>query len=61
MVTVYPRAFKRRPKDAAVMPFPRPDTTPPVTNTYLTAITSSLELIFKNTVGLYNVSIKKYR
>ena len=27
-------SFKRRPSDAAQMPFPSPDTTPPVTNTY---------------------------
>src|SRR5436190_17311761 len=32
-----PRAFSRRPSDAATMPFPRADTTPPVTKTYLGA------------------------
>ena len=30
--------LSRRPREAAVIPFPRPETTPPVTNTYLTAI-----------------------
>ena len=38
---VYPRAFRSLPRDAAVMPFPRPETTPPVTNTYFTAIVPS--------------------
>ena len=38
IVTLYPRAFKSRPRDAAVIPFPRPETTPPVTKTYFTAI-----------------------
>ena len=28
------------PRDAAVIPFPRPETTPPVTNTYLTIAAS---------------------
>ena len=31
LVTLRPRHFKRRPKLAAVIPFPRPETTPPVT------------------------------
>ena len=31
-------AFKRRPNDAAVIPLPSPDTTPPVTKIYLLAI-----------------------
>src|SRR3954452_3495991 len=35
--TFRPRAFSSRPRDAAVMPFPRDDTTPPVTKTYLVA------------------------
>ena len=38
----YPRAFSNLPKEAAVMPLPRPETTPPVTNTYLTAIPLSM-------------------
>ncbi len=42
MVTLNPRALSKRPKEAAVIPFPRPDTTPPVTNTYLTGIISSV-------------------
>src|SRR4051812_33443377 len=29
-----PRALRRRPSEAAVMPLPRDETTPPVTNTY---------------------------
>src|SRR3990172_2857775 len=29
-----PRAFRSRPSDAAVMPLPRDETTPPVTKTY---------------------------
>src|SRR5581483_3643162 len=32
-----PRAFSRRPSDAATMPFPSADTTPPVTKTYFGA------------------------
>src|ERR671935_1360573 len=32
--TLRPRAFSRRPSDAAVMPLPRDETTPPVTKTY---------------------------
>src|SRR5690242_17061377 len=33
--TFRPRAFNSRPSDAAVMPFPSEETTPPVTKTYL--------------------------
>src|SRR6185437_10374874 len=33
-----PRDFKSRPSDAAVIPSPCDDTTPPVTNTYLTCL-----------------------
>src|SRR4051812_4982490 len=33
--TFNPRAFSRRPSEAAVMPLPREETTPPVTKTYL--------------------------
>src|SRR6185437_1227559 len=32
-----PRAFSRRPSDAATMPFPSAETTPPVTKTYFGA------------------------
>src|SRR5215813_9256525 len=32
--TLRPRAFRRRPSEAAVMPLPRDETTPPVTKTY---------------------------
>src|SRR5918995_3929433 len=35
MVTLRPRSTSSRPKDAAAMPFPREDTTPPVTKMYL--------------------------
>jgi hypothetical protein len=34
METLYPLLFRRTPKDAAVIPFPRDETTPPVTNMY---------------------------
>src|SRR4030095_1807711 len=33
--TFNPRALRSRPSEAAVMPFPSDETTPPVTNTYL--------------------------
>src|SRR3954452_1310354 len=33
--TFSPRDVKRRPREAVVMPLPRPEATPPVTNTYL--------------------------
>src|SRR3954462_1975047 len=33
--TFCPRDAKRRPSEAVVMPLPRPEATPPVTNTYL--------------------------
>src|SRR5262245_1208647 len=36
--TFSPRAFSRRPSEAAVMPLPSDETTPPVTNTYLTCL-----------------------
>src|SRR5919108_2473609 len=32
--TVRPRAFSSRPREAATMPLPSPETTPPVTKTY---------------------------
>src|SRR5918997_1362970 len=35
IVTVRPRSTSSRPNDAAAMPFPREDTTPPVTKMYL--------------------------
>src|SRR6185312_1734588 len=35
--TCSPRAFSSRPSDAATIPFPSADTTPPVTKTYLGA------------------------
>ncbi len=31
MVTLRPRLLRRQPREAAVMPFPREETTPPVT------------------------------
>ena len=36
--TLRPRDFSSRPSEAAVMPFPNDETTPPVTNTYLTCL-----------------------
>jgi len=38
-VTRNPDAFSNLASDAAVMPFPSPDTTPPVTKIYLTSAT----------------------
>src|SRR5215218_4207716 len=35
IVTLRPRSTSSRPSDAAAMPFPREDTTPPVTKMYL--------------------------
>src|SRR5918999_1606049 len=37
IVTVSPRSTSSRPSDAAAMPFPREETTPPVTKMYLVA------------------------
>src|SRR3954447_13324896 len=37
IVTFRPRSTSRRPSDAAAMPFPREETTPPVTKMYLVA------------------------
>src|SRR3954454_20745519 len=37
--TLRPRAFRSRPSDAAVIPLPRDETTPPVTKTYLATYT----------------------
>src|SRR5215210_8877470 len=34
IVTLSPRSTRRRPKEAAAMPFPSEDTTPPVTKMY---------------------------
>ena len=44
MVTEKPRALSSLPKDAAVIPFPKPETTPPVTNTYFTDIIPPIRL-----------------
>src|SRR3954468_9644 len=38
MVTLNPRSTSRRPSEAAAMPFPSEDTTPPVTKMYLVAV-----------------------
>src|SRR5918911_3488052 len=38
MVTLRPRSTSRRPKEAAAMPLPKEDTTPPVTKMYLVAL-----------------------
>ncbi len=40
--TFSPRALSRRPSEAAVIPFPSDETTPPVTKTYLVALTPGL-------------------
>lgn len=45
MVTFMPRLFRRRPIDAAVMPLPREDTTPPVTKIYFIDIVKKTSLI----------------
>src|SRR6478752_6490523 len=37
IVTVRPRSTSRRPSEAAAIPFPREETTPPVTKMYLVA------------------------
>ena len=44
IVTLNPRAFNNLPNDAAVIPFPSPETTPPVTNTYFTDIIPPIRL-----------------
>jgi hypothetical protein len=44
MVTRNPLAFNSLPKDAAVIPLPKPETTPPVTKTYLTGILFSSQI-----------------
>src|SRR6185312_14703776 len=38
MVTLRPRSTSSRPNEAAAMPFPKEDTTPPVTKMYLVAL-----------------------
>jgi hypothetical protein len=38
LVTEYPRAFSRLAKEAAIMPLPNDEATPPVTNMYLVEI-----------------------
>jgi hypothetical protein len=39
-VTFNPRALRRYPRELAAIPFPRDETTPPVTNTYLATLLS---------------------
>src|SRR6266705_3343852 len=41
IVTLRPRSTSRRPSDAAAMPFPREETTPPVTKMYFVELTDS--------------------
>src|SRR5713101_2442970 len=41
MVTRRPRSTRRRPSEAAAMPLPRDDTTPPVTKMYFVELTNS--------------------
>src|SRR5215204_4091615 len=38
IVTLSPRSTSSRPREAAAIPFPREDTTPPVTKMYLVAL-----------------------
>ena len=45
-VTLKPRFFNNRPKDAAVIPFPKEETTPPVTKIYLVAMMPPTYYIF---------------
>src|SRR6476620_3576384 len=42
MVTLSPRSTNSRPNDAAAMPFPREETTPPVTKMYLVALVAEV-------------------
>src|ERR1700722_17869414 len=44
-VTLSPRLSSRQAMEAAATPFPREETTPPVTNTYLGAVRKSLEIL----------------
>ena len=39
--TLIPRAFSSVPRDAAEIPLPSPETTPPVTNTYFTGVSTT--------------------
>src|SRR2546422_5783128 len=41
IVTRRPRSTSRRPSEAAAMPFPSEETTPPVTKTYFVELTDS--------------------
>ena len=43
--TFRPRAFSRRPSDAATMPLPSAETTPPVTKTYFVGSRAAAERV----------------
>ena len=47
MNTFNPLCFNILPKDAAVKPFPRPDTTPPVTNMNFAILFTSFSILNK--------------
>lgn len=55
MVIFNPLDFSNLPNEAAVIPFPRPDTTPPKTNTYFVAIL----LYFKTGANLQEFSVSQ--
>jgi hypothetical protein len=46
IVTLKPRCFKSKPRDEAVIPLPRDDTTPPVTKMNLTFFLDDILLFF---------------
>ncbi len=56
MVTFKPRLFKRRPSDAAVIPFPKDETTPPVTKIYF----GMTEKILLNVIYVSKIIYKTY-
>ena len=48
MVTEYPRACNSLASDADIIPFPRDEVTPPVTNIYLTAVVDFCSNLINN-------------
>jgi hypothetical protein len=46
MVTLKPRCLSRRPNEEAVIPFPRDETTPPVTKMNLTLFLGDILIVF---------------
>ena len=60
MVTLNPLLFSNRPKEAAVMPLPNDETTPPVTKIYFVIFflpryshDASTPLIYQNTITTF--------